>query len=46
MLFRGESAATAERFATNDPYVINGVVKKWHVREWTTVVGAGAESPL
>ena len=46
LLFRGESAETAERFATNDPYVTNGVVKKWHVREWTTVVGADAQVPI
>jgi len=46
LLFRGESPAVAESFAAADPYVFNGVVSKWHVREWTTVVGALAESPL
>ena len=46
LLFRGTSAAVAERFAANDPYVISGVVKRWHVREWTTVVGSLAEHPL
>ena len=38
--------AVAESFAAADPYVVNGVVSKWRVREWTTVVGALAESPL
>lgn len=44
LLFRGDSSAAAEQFAKADPYVVNGVVKKWYVREWTTVVGADAES--
>ena len=46
LLFRGASPAVAESFATSDPYVMNGVVSQWRVREWTTVVGALAESPL
>ena len=46
LLFRGPSPAVAESFAASDPYVVNGVVSKWRVREWTTVVGAQAESPL
>jgi uncharacterized protein len=46
ILFRGDSPAAAEQFANTDPYVVNGVVKRWHVREWTTVVGDGAEVQL
>ena len=46
VLFRGDSPAAAEQFATSDPYVVNGVVKRWYVREWTTVVGDGANSNL
>jgi uncharacterized protein YciI len=46
LLFRGSSSAVAERFASADPYVINGLVTRWHVREWTTVVGPGAEVQL
>ena len=42
LLFKADTAATAEAFAEGDPYVINGVVKSWRVREWTTVVGSGA----
>lgn len=42
LLFKGETAAVAEDFAHADPYVQNGVVISWRVREWTTVVGAGA----
>ena len=45
-LFRGSSPAAAERFADRDPYVTNGLVKMWRVREWTTVVGPDAEVQL
>jgi uncharacterized protein YciI len=45
-LFQGDSPAAAERFAQTDPYVTEGVVKRWYVREWTTVVGAGAATPV
>ncbi len=45
-VFRGTTPAVAEAFAAGDPYVVNGLVRKWRVREWTTVVGALAESPL
>lgn len=43
LLFRGESAASAEAFARADPYVTNGLVSRWRVRPWTTVIGALAE---
>jgi uncharacterized protein len=39
LLFRGSSPAVAEQFARADPYVRNGLVAAWRVREWTTVVG-------
>jgi len=46
LLFRGSSPAVAEDFTKNDPYVKNGLVKKWHIREWTTVIGPTAEVPI
>ena len=46
LLFRGDSPAAAEAFAVADPYVTNGLVTRWRVREWTTVVGRDAEVPL
>ena len=46
LLFKGSSPAAAEAFAQNDPYVINGLVTRWRVREWTTVVGDLAENPI
>ena len=46
LLFRGASPAGAEAFAKSDPYVRAGIVTRWRVREWTTVVGNDAEHPL
>jgi uncharacterized protein YciI len=46
LLFRDTSPAAAERFAKSDPYVTNGLVKSWRIREWTTVVGDEAEVRL
>jgi len=45
LLFQGDSPNVAERFAADDPYVLNGLVKKWRVRKWRTVVGKTASSP-
>lgn len=39
LLFQGDSPAVAEQFASTDPYVLNGLVKHWSVREWITVAG-------
>jgi uncharacterized protein YciI len=38
LVFR--SAAAASAFAEADPYVVNGLVTSWRVRQWTVVVGA------
>jgi uncharacterized protein YciI len=46
LLFRGDSPVVAEQFARADPYVINGLVRKWYVREWTTVAGQAAATPV
>lgn len=46
LLFSGDSPAVAENFARADPYVTNGLVKRWHVREWNTVAGASAANPV
>ncbi|HKE82106.1 MAG TPA: YciI-like protein [Vicinamibacterales bacterium] len=46
LLFKGESPAGAEVFAKTDPYVLNGLVTRWRVREWTTVIGREAEVAL
>ena len=46
LLFRGDSPEVAENFAKNDPYVTSGAVKRWYVREWTTVAGEHAATPI
>ena len=46
LLFTGDSPVAAERFAAADPYVKNGLVMRWRVREWTTVVGDLAATPM
>jgi len=45
LLFKGDSPEVAEKFAKADPYVTSGAVKRWHVREWTTVVGELSSNP-
>ena len=46
LLFRSAAPTAAEDFAAADPYVTHGLVTRWRVREWTTVVGDGAAVPL
>ena len=45
LVFRGPTAEAAEHFAKADPYVTSGLVTKWRVREWATVIGDGAAMP-
>ncbi len=45
-LFQGNSPDVAERFAAADPYVTHGLVTRWRVRLWNTVVGETATSPV
>ena len=46
LLFKGDSPEVAEKFARTDPYVLNGAIKRWYVREWTTVAGEAAATPV
>jgi uncharacterized protein YciI len=46
LLFQGGSPDVAARFAEADPYVRNGLVTRWRVRPWATVVGEQASSPV
>jgi uncharacterized protein YciI len=45
LLFRAESAEVVETFAKTDPYVVNGLVTSWRIREWATVAGSDAAKP-
>jgi uncharacterized protein YciI len=46
LLFKGDSPEVAEKFARADPYVINGIVRRWYVREWATVAGKDSTVPI
>jgi uncharacterized protein YciI len=46
LLFRGETPGLAQSFAASDPYVVQGLVTRWRVRRWTTVIGPDAAMPL
>ena len=46
LIFSGSYPGAAEEFAKNDNYVQNGLISKWWVRKWTTVVGEGSTPPL
>ncbi len=40
-VFSVEDRARVEAFMAADPYVANGLVPSWRIREWTVVVGGG-----
>ena len=39
LIFRANDAKLVEAFVQKDPYVTNGLVKRWEIRPWTVVVG-------
>jgi len=39
LVFRVDDAKIVEEFVRKDPYVTNGLVKRWEIRPWTVVVG-------
>jgi uncharacterized protein YciI len=46
LLFNASGPEPVEAFALADPYVRHGLVKRWQVRPWTTVVGREASQPV
>ena len=46
LMFQGDSPDAAERFAKADPYVIHGLVTSYRIRQWNTVVGEQAATPV
>lgn len=44
LLFTDEASASA--FAHDDPYFLEGLVKRWRVTPWHTVVGQEASTPV
>ncbi|HYU78796.1 MAG TPA: YciI-like protein [Vicinamibacterales bacterium] len=45
LVFRAADRQVVETFARQDPYVIEGLVRQWHVRPWTVVVGYDPSEP-
>jgi uncharacterized protein YciI len=43
IVFKVENQAKIEDFVEKDPYVINGLVTEWRIREWTAVVGSASD---
>ena len=39
IVFEASSPMTAEEFVAADPYVVNGLVTRWRIREWNVVIG-------
>lgn len=39
VIFKVASTEVIEEFIREDPYVQNGLVESWEIREWTVVVG-------
>lgn len=46
LIFKGDSPEVAKKFAQADPYVRNGLIKSWRVREWATVIGKESSNPI
>lgn len=45
LVFRAPDKSTVEDFARRDPYVVNGLIKTWEVRQWTVVIGNDPAEP-
>ncbi|MFC4874360.1 YciI-like protein [Negadavirga shengliensis] len=39
LVFRCQDKSVIEDFVRQDPYVQNGLIVSWEVREWTVVIG-------
>ena len=40
LVFKADDRSVVEDFVRNDPYVKNGLITNWKVREWTVVIGS------
>lgn len=45
LVFRADAASEVEEFVRKDPYVTNGLVTAWRVREWSVVIGGETLEP-
>jgi uncharacterized protein YciI len=40
LVFKADDRSVVEEFVNNDPYVQNGLITSWKIREWTVVIGS------
>jgi uncharacterized protein len=45
LVFRAPDRATVENFARRDPYVTEGLIRRWEVRPWSVVIGKDPAEP-
>lgn len=45
LVFKAADRSAPENFARQDPYVQQGLVRRWDVRPWTVVVGNDPSEP-
>ncbi|HBL15779.1 MAG: hypothetical protein A2X36_06260 [Elusimicrobia bacterium GWA2_69_24] len=45
LICRAQSETEVSDFAKSDPYVKNGIVKSWRVREWAVAIGGEGSAP-
>ena len=46
LVFRADDARPVEAFVQADPYVAEGLVTSWSIRQWTVVIGGAGEAEL
>lgn len=39
LIFKVEDKSIIQKFVDKDPYVKNGLIKEWEIRDWTVVIG-------
>jgi uncharacterized protein len=39
LIFKADNTKPIEEFVNNDPYVKNGLIAEWTVRQWNVVIG-------
>jgi uncharacterized protein len=40
LIFKTDDKEPIKEFVNNDPYVKNGLITDWYIKQWTVVVGA------
>jgi uncharacterized protein YciI len=40
LVFKADDRSAVEAFVKKDPYVKNGLITSWNIREWTVVIGS------